>query len=127
MKRSKTLSILIPCLESRPWKLICDELNRQRLALPNNLSNSVEILWKVDNGEETSGVKRNALTKRSIGKYIAFVDDDDKLSEDYLSSILEGCSHDPDVVAFNLEFTNKDDPEVNEVWKFGLYPNKRQS
>lgn len=126
MKPSKILSVLMPCLASRPWQKLSTELEHQRESLTEELKSSVEILLLVDHGEATSGAKRNELTQKSVGEYIAFVDDDDEISPNYLTSILNGCLQKPDVVAFNLRFTSADDPKLDEIWKFGLYPNQRK-
>lgn len=88
------LSILICGLEKR---------TEQRLALVQALQeqingSAVEILEEVDAGEMTIGAKRNALLDKSKGEYIAFVDDDDEVSEDYVQLILAAAQSGPDCV-----------------------------
>jgi GT2 family glycosyltransferase len=41
------------------------------------------------------------LLERAKGKYVIFIDDDDKVSEDYLYEILEAIKQEPDVISFN--------------------------
>lgn len=42
------------------------------------------------------GRKRNELLARADGKYVAFIDDDDRISENYIELLLEGCRKDVD-------------------------------
>jgi glycosyltransferase involved in cell wall biosynthesis len=88
---NKTLSILICSLHSRT-----DKLNRLMDVLNKQTNDKVEILVKSDNGEMPIGRKRNLLLDEAQGKYVAFVDDDDLVSLDYVSKILEATQTDPD-------------------------------
>lgn len=47
------------------------------------------------------GEKRNALLNQAKGEYVVFIDDDDSISEDYLSAILESIETKPDCVGIN--------------------------
>jgi glycosyltransferase involved in cell wall biosynthesis len=96
---SPTLSILVPALESRPWRNVVDELTRQADAIGRGM---VEVLINVDAGEQTSGVKRQWLAEQARGQWMAFVDDDDTVAPDYVESILRALASDPDVVTFDL-------------------------
>lgn len=58
----------------------------------------VEIL--IDGNPGTIGGKRQKLLEQAQGEYVAFVDDDDMVSSDYLSSILNALESKPDVVGF---------------------------
>lgn len=49
---------------------------------------NVELLVNVDNGEKTIGLKRNELLNAATGEYVAFIDDDDWVSDDYIKRIL---------------------------------------
>jgi glycosyltransferase involved in cell wall biosynthesis len=49
----------------------------------------VEHLILMDNKRRTVGEKRDALLRAAKGNYVAFVDDDDFISPDYVSLILE--------------------------------------
>jgi glycosyltransferase involved in cell wall biosynthesis len=77
------LSILIPTVPERfaqAAKLI-EKLEKQ------NVEKQAEILWFGDNRARTIGAKRNALLDAARGQYAAFVDDDDDVSDDYITSI----------------------------------------
>lgn len=70
----------------------------------------VEHLVLMDNRKRTIGEKRDALLRAARGDYVAFVDDDDAVSDDYVSSILNvihGGPHasGPDVITFHQRAT----------------------
>lgn len=56
----------------------------------------VEVLGLYDNKKRTVGEKRNILLNVAKGKFIAFVDDDDRVSPDYISSITEAIINNPE-------------------------------
>lgn len=87
------LSILICSLEERSdqLKTLLVDLNRQK-------TDQVEILTNIDNRKHTVGAKRNDLLLRATGDYIAYIDDDDKVSEDYVAKILQAIESNPDCV-----------------------------
>jgi len=86
-------SILICSLHSR-----VELLRRLLIVLKQQTLSSVEILVDVDNGEISTGAKRNRLLQKAQGTYVAFVDDDDMVSNDYVSKILNAVQSKPDVV-----------------------------
>jgi glycosyltransferase involved in cell wall biosynthesis len=79
------LSILTPTIPSRTHLLkdLSDKLDGQIGDLP------IEHLVLCDNKRRTIGEKRDALLRAAIGEYIAFVDDDDDVSDDYVSELLK--------------------------------------
>lgn len=89
-------SILICHLPGRAKMLanLLAGLQRQAVGLP------VEIL--IDNATGPTGAKRNALLRRATGDYIAFVDDDDLVSADYVARIMAALETRPDVVGIEL-------------------------
>lgn len=93
----KFLSILIPTLEERKHYLerLLSVINAQD-------TDGVEILIEKDNKEKSIGEKRNILLERSSAKYIAFIDDDDLISFDYISKVKNACIADPDVIGMHL-------------------------
>jgi hypothetical protein len=95
------LSILTPAVPSRIRQLetLCAELERQIGGLP------VEHLTLLDNKRRTVGEKRDALLRAAKGKYVAFVDDDDWVSGDYVQSLLTSAATSPDVITFLQEAT----------------------
>jgi glycosyltransferase involved in cell wall biosynthesis len=70
----------------------------------------IEILTEIDNRELTIGAKRNKLLDRATGDYIAFIDDDDSVVEDYVEQILSAIESKPDVVGIKGNYM------VNETY-----------
>jgi glycosyltransferase involved in cell wall biosynthesis len=85
------LSILICSVVDRE-----DYLEKLMKLLKPQASSSVEILVNVDKREKTIGEKRNELLFKSFGQYVAFVDDDDTISDDYVSKIMKAIINKPD-------------------------------
>ncbi len=81
------LSILILTLEERASALanITARLEDQ---IGENIAHLVEIVIESDNREKTIGEKRNNALAKAKGRYIAFVDDDDDVADDYVKLIL---------------------------------------
>ncbi len=86
------LSVLIPTMPSR--KVLFDELIASLQRQP--FSNEVEIL--VDDSDMHTGTKRNNLLQKSSGDYTVFIDDDDKVSDDYIPLVLAAIEENPDCV-----------------------------
>jgi len=104
------LSILIPTLKKRSGML--KGLLNSIPANPN-----VEILVNCDEGQKTTGKKRNELIEQSKGKYFCFIDDDDYIAREYIPLILAAAETNPDVICFNGWMTtsnvNREDFEFN--------------
>jgi hypothetical protein len=60
----------------------------------------VEHLVLCDDRMRSIGAKRQALADIARGKYIAFVDDDDLISDDYVWQILNAAETNADVITF---------------------------
>ena len=69
---------------------------------------AVELLVFVDNKHRSVGAKRDALLRRAKGKYVAFVDDDDDVTGDYVDTLLEKLTEEPgaDCVVFDTWVTH---------------------
>jgi hypothetical protein len=94
-------SILICTLEKRKHFLerLLDILKQQK-------TDEVEILINCDNGEKSIGQKRNELLEQATGLYCAFIDDDDRVSDNYIPLILERINKsEPDVIGIHLIMT----------------------
>jgi glycosyltransferase involved in cell wall biosynthesis len=95
------LSILTPAIPSR-W----DRLQKLSYEIARQIENQpVEHLILIDNKQRTVGEKRDALLRAARGQYVAFVDDDDWIEPDYISSILGAIKETPDVVTFRQSVT----------------------
>ena len=49
----------------------------------------IEVIVLYDNKKRTIGQKRNALLDLAQGNHLVFLDDDDRISDDYILSIME--------------------------------------
>lgn len=87
--------------------LICHLDNPERRAslqrllaslYPQCLNKAVEVCIEADDGTMTVGEKRNKLLKQAAGEYIAFIDDDDEVTDDYVDRILLALEKKPDCV-----------------------------
>jgi len=67
--------------------------------------NEVEILFLVDNKKISVGEKRNKLISISQGEYYVFCDDDDRISDDYIKTLLDATYSNKDAICFNAEVT----------------------
>lgn len=91
------LSILIPTLESR--RTLFDRVHGQLIAqaAAAGLAQDVQVLHLRDDGERSIGWKRNRLIEQAQGEFIAFVDDDDDVSDDYLALICDAIRSHPEI------------------------------
>jgi hypothetical protein len=98
-------SILICTLKSRHSKFY--ELYKHLLKQINDLGmqDKIEILFCSDDKNITVGKKRNILLENAKGDYVAFADDDDWLSDDYVARIYEALLNKPDCVSLVGEIT----------------------
>lgn len=70
--------------------------------------NGAEVLYLLDNKQRSVGLKRQALLDVARGDYVAFVDDDDDVSPDYVACITSaiidnGWKTGPDVITFDQQ------------------------
>jgi glycosyltransferase involved in cell wall biosynthesis len=101
------LSILVPTLQSRLplYTRLSGELQRQ-CAEPG-AGTAVEVHSLSDDGKETIGAKRNRLMDLARGRFLVFIDDDDRVSADYVRLILAAIRDNPaaDCISFPGEIT----------------------
>ena len=93
------LSILIPTVPERfeQVKILIAKLEFQCA------KNEVEILYLGDNRQRSIGAKRNDLLQLARGQFVAFVDDDDDISNDYCTRLCDVIRKDGaavDVISF---------------------------
>lgn len=109
------ISILIPSTHTR-YNTFLPKIQEQIFSQYNSLSDfnqkQVEILILTDNKKITLGEKRNKMIDIAQGKYISFVDDDDRLDPEYLKELLEATKSDADCISFTaLVSLNGDVPK----------------
>lgn len=100
------LSILV-CTTHTRWKTFGQEIQKQLWsqydALSTEYRERIEILVLGDNKKQMLGRKRNALVDIAQGRYVQFVDDDDRIEPDMFKLVLDGTAHrdpEPDVITF---------------------------
>jgi glycosyltransferase involved in cell wall biosynthesis len=86
------LSILTPSIPSRLSQVgkLAEKFNHP----------DVEHLIFCDNRKRSIGAKRQALVDIARGQYIAFVDDDDDVTPEYIPQLLKAIEQKPDVITF---------------------------
>lgn len=101
-------SILIPSLTDRLQFLdyIVDKLQKQ--ITEHKLDDQIEILTFVDNRSYTIGRARNILVHQSMGEYVAFIDDDDDVSQTYIIDIYNVMKTFPDSIGIKGLHTYQD-------------------
>lgn len=77
------------------FRPLMESLMQQKRSLS---ATDIEICW--DSTPHTSGAKRNQLMAKSIGEFVAFVDDDDVVNRDYVRLLREACKTLPECVTF---------------------------
>lgn len=89
----------------------------------------VEILGLYDNKKRTVGEKRNELIKMAKGKYLTFIDDDDRIDDTYIETILKMIEERPDAdcIVFDCITTINNDPNQVTYSKYGIEFNYHQT
>jgi len=102
------LSILICTLPSR--KKMFDKLLTELAAQIVDMENGddlVEVLYDQNDKTMTIGEKRNILLENSTGDYTVFVDDDDTIAHNYISTLVKACQEGKDCVELRLQVASK--------------------
>ena len=73
----------------------------------------VEVIYLGDNWGWSIGEKRNKLISLASGRYCVFIDDDDRISSDYLAQLLHAVKGWPDVITFKAEIKFIDNDRYN--------------
>lgn len=100
----RTLSILICALNSRRKEYLpklLDNLEHQINSYKHGAF--VQLVVLMDNKKMIVGEKRNQLLNCAKGDYVCFIDDDDRISSDYVRTLHEAIQGGPDCVTFNCE------------------------
>lgn len=117
------LSVLIPTLDNRRFyfnaikKALTDQI--KELKDPSE----VEVLSYPDNRQKTTGYKRNVLLKRAKGKFVVFIDDDDKISNKYVHLLLGVIKNNPDIDAIGIRGEYTEDGKKPQPFETSLKHN----
>lgn len=98
---SPTWTILVPTLGQRRELLarLLDGLMPQ----VESAHGRVDVLAYWDNGEASLATKKQALLEAVDADYLSFVDDDDTVSDDYVSAVVEALQSRPDYVGLKMQ------------------------
>lgn len=100
---SVDLSILI-CSTHTRWSGFGQEIQRQIWGqygqLPEDYQSRVEIVILTDNKMMMLGHKRNLMVGMAQGRYVQFIDDDDRIEPDMIRTVLDATTADSDVITF---------------------------
>lgn len=96
--------------------ILLDKLNTQ--IDKNGLQKEIEILALVDNKTRTVGSKRQSLLDIAQGQFIAYIDDDDDISDDYILEIYNKIVENPnvDVITFEQSVHINDNPPSKVIF-----------
>lgn len=107
------LSVLVCSVHTR-YKTFLPKIQDQLYDQLNSLSEAdqqrTEIIVLTDNKQMMLGHKRNVMVELAQGKYIAFVDDDDRLAPDYIATLLKATETDADSIVFTAEVSLNGEP-----------------
>lgn len=109
------LSILTPTIPGR--EPLVSALSQKITAQAEGFPGMVEHLIFSDNRVRSIGAKRQALVDIAAGFYVAFVDDDDDIADDYVERLLEAAKSQVDVLTFRQRVIYNGDEATVE---FGL-------
>lgn len=94
------LSILIPTVPRRK-----ESLDRLLSVLYPQLKDEVELIVMLDNKKRTLGYKRREMMTLAQGEYVVFIDDDDDITNDYVSILLQATNSGADVINYWVEIS----------------------
>lgn len=92
------LSILIASLPERA------EFLKRMLGYLGPMPEGAEVVIDLEPRGMSTGQKRNNLIDKAQGEWVCFVDDDDYVAPDYVSSIMEALEQNPDCVTFQGKY-----------------------
>lgn len=73
--------------------------------IDSQITDDIEVLTLIDNKTMSIWEKRNWLLSMAKWEYITFVDDDDKISTDYIYELLKWIESRKDVICFNANIS----------------------
>ena len=107
------LSILIPTVPGREtfFDRMVKHVSSQ--TIDHYLKHGVDIEIRSDKATDISiGIKRNLLLQEARGEYICFIDDDDRIADNYIELVMAGIATNPDCCSLNgIITTDGKDPK----------------
>ena len=112
------LSILVPTVPNRIdnyYLRIMTDLIQQVAPYPD-----IELISFFDNKKRTIGKKRDDMLNLAKGEYLVFIDDDDRLSPDYVKDIMGTLSANPDTDCVVFDSITKVNSGPDILCKYGI-------
>jgi hypothetical protein len=112
------LSILVPTVPSR-IVYYYPKIMKQLIAQTKQRGD-VEVIALFDNKMRTIGQKRQEMVDISQGEYIIFIDDDDRITDDFVEEIMNALYKHPecDCVVYHAMYSANGQPAY--ICKFGI-------
>jgi len=112
------LSILVPTVPSR-IKYFYPRIMEQLLSQIKS-RRDIELIALFDNNKRTIGKKRQEMLDLAQGEYTIFLDDDDRISDDFIEQIMNALYNNPecDCVVYNSFCSVNGDPGY--ICKYGI-------
>ena len=119
MTSNIVLTILVATVPSR-LDYFYPKIMKQLLSQTEKYNN-VELISFFDNKKRTIGKKRGEMLNLAQGKYVTFVDDDDRISDDYVYEIVNAIvtNNDVDCIVYNNE-TKIETTQKKVLCKYGI-------
>lgn len=81
--------------------------------LPPEYQDRIEIIMVTDNKKIMLGQKRNSMVDIAQGRYVQFIDDDDRITTTMFREVLDATTFDCDVITFLVSVSmNGEDPKI---------------
>jgi glycosyltransferase involved in cell wall biosynthesis len=113
------LTILVPTVPNR-IELFYVKLMKELLRQIEPYKNDIELIAFFDNKKRLIGKKRQEMINLSQGEYIVFIDDDDRISEDYISQIMTALIENPDADCVVFDSITKINGGPDILCKYGI-------
>lgn len=113
------LTILVPTVPSR-IELFYVKLMKELLRQIEPYKNEIELISFFDNKKRSIGKKRQEMINLAQGKYIVFIDDDDRISDDYISQIIIKLSENPKCDCVVFDSICRVNGGINKLCKYGI-------
>jgi glycosyltransferase involved in cell wall biosynthesis len=113
------LSILVPTVPSR-IELFYVKIMKELLRQIEPYKNEIELISLFDNKKRSIGKKRQEMVNLAQGEYIVFIDDDDRISDDYISQIMLSLSENQDTDCIVFDSICRVNGGINKLCKYGI-------
>lgn len=113
------LTILVPTVPSR-IELFYVKLMKELLRQIEPYKNEIELISFFDNKKRSIGRKRQEMINLAQGKHIVFIDDDDRITEDYISQIMTKLYENPDTDCVVFDSICRVNGGIDKLCKYGI-------